>query len=137
MNRAVALLVLLSFGCAGCAQGKRADGAQARDAQPTWSEGDKDTVRHQVESHMRIHPGMAGLEDFVVEIDAVMNPDGSVQSASIDPSHDSGHPNWKVFAQECLRAVRKSSPLRMPSDQPYQAWKTVTFIFHGREMSQL
>jgi hypothetical protein len=137
MNRAVALLVLLSFSCAGCAQGKRADGAPARDAQSTWPEGDKDTVRHQVEDHMRIDPRIAGLEEFVVEIAVVMNPDGSVQSARIDSSGDNGHPNWRVFAEQCLRAVLKSSPLRMPPDQPYQAWKTMTLVFHGREMSQL
>lgn len=137
MNRAVALFVLLSFSCAGCAQGKRTDGAPAQDAQSTWPEAEKDTVRHQVESHMRIDPGMAGLEKFVVEIVVVMNPDGSVQSARIDPSGDNGHPNWRVFADQCLRAVLKSSPLRMPPDQPYQAWKTMTFVFHGREMSRL
>lgn len=137
MNRAVALVVLLSFSCAGCAQDKRTDRAQAKDAPSTWSESGKDTVRRQVEDHVRIDPGMAGLEEFVVEIAVVMNPDGSVQSARIDPSQDNGHPNWKVFAQECLRAVLRSSPLKMPRDKPYQAWKTLTLVFHGREMSQL
>lgn len=137
MSRAVALLVVLSFSCVGCAQDKRAGRAQTPDAQSTWSASDKEAVRRQVESHMRADPGMAGLEDFVVEIAVVMNPDGSVQSARIDPSGDNGHPNWKVFAQECLRSVLKSSPLRMPPDKPYQAWKTMTLVFHGREMSQL
>lgn len=136
MIRAVAILVVVSFSCSACAQDESTD-AQIRDTQSTWSGSDKDMVRHQVESHMLIDPSMAALEEFVVEIAVVMNPDGSVQSARIDSSGDNGHPNWNVFAQQCLRAVLISSPLRMPPDKPYQAWKTLTLVFHGREMSQL
>jgi hypothetical protein len=137
MNRAVALLVLLPWSCVGCAQGTHADGAQVQGAQSTWPERDKDAVRRQVEDHLRIDPGMAGLEDFIVEIDVVMNPDGSVQSAKIDSARDNSHPNWKLFAQECLRAVLGASPLKMPPDKPYEAWKTITLVFHAREMLQL
>jgi len=83
---------------------------------------------------MRANPSMAGIETFVVEVHVIINPDGSVQSAQIDSSRDNGHPNWKLFAQDCLRAVLKSSPLKMPSNRPYEDWKTMTFVFHGYEM---
>jgi hypothetical protein len=91
-------------------------------------------VRRQIEDHLAIDRGMAGLEEFVVEIDVIMNPDGSVQSAKIRPSRDEGNPNWKLFAQACMRGVFKSSPLKMPSDKPYAAWRRLTLVFHGREM---
>ena len=77
---------------------------------------------------------MAGIEGFVVVVNVVMNPDGSVQSAKIDSSRDNGHPNWKVFAQECLRAILRSSPLKICPNRPYESWKTMTFVFHGRKM---
>src|SRR4030095_12501439 len=88
MNRAVALLVLLPWSCVGCAQGTHADGAQVQGAQATWPERDKDAVRRQVEDHLRIDPGMAGLEDFIVEIDVVMNPDRAREVAKIDSERE-------------------------------------------------
>jgi hypothetical protein len=134
VKRAVALVILLSWNCSGCAQGAHAGAAPESGAQATWSDTNKDLVRRQIEDHLAIDPGMAGLEDFVVKIDLIMNPDGSVQSAKIGPSPDSGNPNWRRFAQDCLRSVFRSSPLKMPSDKPYEIWRTMTLVFHGREM---
>jgi hypothetical protein len=134
VKRAVALIVLLSWNCAGCVEGGHADAAPAPGTQTTWSETNKGVVRQQIEDHLAIDPGMAGLEGFVVEIDVIMNPDGSVQSAKIEPSRDDGNPNWKQFAEACVRAVLKSSPLKMPPDKPYELWRRMTLVFHGREM---
>jgi hypothetical protein len=119
MNRAVVLFVLLPLSCVGCAKGTHGNGAQVQGAQSTWPESDKDAVRRQVEDHLLVDPSMAGLEDFIVEIAVIMNPDGSVQSARIDSSRDNGHPNWKLFANECLRAALRASPLKMPPDKRY------------------
>jgi hypothetical protein len=132
VKRTVALVILLSWNCAGCAQGADAGAAPAEQA--TWSDKNNDLVRRQIEDHLLIDAGMAGLEYFVVKIDLIMNPDGSVQSATIGPSPDKGNPNWERFAQECLRSVFRSSPLKMPSDKPYELWQTMTLVFHGREM---
>ena len=67
----------------------------------------------------------------------VMNPDGSVQSAKVDFGKANSHPNWRIFAEACERAVKKSSPLRMPPEKPYEAWKEMTLVFHGKEMAHL
>ena len=78
---------------------------------------------------------MDGLETMAVQIDVEMNPDGSVQAAKIDPAGDNGNPNWHQFAATCLRAVLKSSPLRMPADKPYAAWKHMTLKFNARDLA--
>jgi outer membrane biosynthesis protein TonB len=104
---------------------------------PPLSEGEKDLIRKQITDHTSIDPGMQGLEGFVVEIKVVMNPDGSVQSAVIDSSKSSPHPNWHIFAEACQRGVKKASPLRMPPEKPYAAWQQMTLVFHGKEMAHL
>jgi len=78
---------------------------------------------------------MDGIETMVVEIAVEMNPDGSVQSAKIDRSTDNGNPNWPAFAESCRRALLRSSPLRMPKDKPYEAWRRLTLRFTGKELS--
>lgn len=138
---AALLCVLLACGsCAGQTNGS-SPGAQSKatrspeqSASPAPS-GDE-LVREQVRSNWIVDVGLAGLETMVVVIAAEMNPDGSVQSATIDPSTDNGNPNWPVFAQSCLRALLKSSPLRMPKDKPYEAWRRLTLRFTGKEISE-
>jgi hypothetical protein len=104
---------------------------------PPLSEGEKDLIKQQIEDHTSVDPGMQGLEGFIVEVKVIMNPDGSVQSAKIDYSKSNPHPNWRIFAEACERAVGKSSPLRMPPEKPYAAWKEMTLVFHGKEMARL
>jgi hypothetical protein len=98
-------------------------------------EREKDGVLRQVEEHAVIDPGMAGLEEMQVAITVEMNPDGSVQSARIDPASMRDDPNWRLFAEDCRRAILRASPLKMPPDKPYAAWKTITLVFHGRAMT--
>lgn len=135
MNRVGVLILLLSVISAGCAHGEQADAARAPKTQPASAVDG--LVRGQVEDHFLLDPGMEGLEDFVVEIHVTMNADGSIQSAKIEQSGDSGDPNWKQFAQACLRAVLKSSPLEMSPHKPYESWKTMTVVFRARELATL
>jgi len=101
---------------------------------PPLSEGEKDIIRQQIKQNWIIDIGMQGLEDMTVEVNVRMNPDGSVQSATVDQSSSNGHPNWPIYAESCQRAVLKSSPLRMPPDKPYEAWATMTLVFNARDM---
>ncbi len=101
---------------------------------PPISEGEKDIIRQQIKQNWIIDIGMQGLEDMTVNVNVRMNPDGSVQSATIDQSSSNGHPNWPIYAESCQRAVLKSSPLRMPPDKPYEAWATMTLVFNARDM---
>jgi outer membrane biosynthesis protein TonB len=104
---------------------------------PPITEGERDMIRQQIEEHASVDPGMPGIEDMVVEVKVIMNPDGSVQNAMYDQRSSNGHPNWRIFAEACVRAVYKSSPLRMPPEKPYGAWKDMRIVFHGREMARL
>lgn len=138
-SRTTALLIVL-VGCASCANqlpdsvGSAGSGTSGQSAtDPSLSEREKDLVRNQVAAHWAIDPGMEGLEEMVARITVEMNPDGSVQSAEIDPNTNNGHPNWPQFANACLRAVLKSSPLQM-RDKPYEAWKQITLIFTARDL---
>ncbi|HTO81017.1 MAG TPA: hypothetical protein VMQ73_02230 [Methylomirabilota bacterium] len=101
---------------------------------PPLSEGEKDAIKDQIWPNVLFDPGMQGLEGMIVVVKVVMNPDGSVQSAVLDRTSSNGAANWQIFAEQCERGVRKSSPLRMPPDKPYEAWKEMTLVFHGREM---
>lgn len=101
---------------------------------PPLNEGEKDLIRQQIKSNWIIDLGMPGLEEMTVEVNVRMNPDGSVVSAKADRGSSNGHPNWNIYAESCVRAVLKSSPLRMPPEKPYEAWKTMTLVFNARDM---
>jgi len=101
---------------------------------PPLSEGEKDVIRQQIKQNWIIDIGMQGLEDMTVSVHVRMNPDGSVQSVTVDQGSSNGNPNWPIYAESCRRAVLKSNPLRMPQDKPYAAWATMTLDFSAREM---
>lgn len=137
---AALLCVLLVCGsCAGRPDGRSPSAKSNTTQNPEQSafpaQSGDEPVREQIQSNWVLDAGMDGLETMVVEIAVEMNPDGSVQSAKIDPSTDNGNPNWPVFAESCRRALFKSSPLRMPRDKPYEAWRRMTLRFAGKEIS--
>jgi hypothetical protein len=136
MHRLIFLLPLL-VGCSSPPQATdRTAAAPTAGADESFSEGEKDGVRRQVEDHAVIDPGIAGLEEMQVVIIVEMNPDGSVQSVRFDPAGIRDDPNWRLFAEQCRRGILKASPLTMPPGKPYAAWKTMTLVFHGPEMAR-
>ena len=141
MRLRLPLLAILVY-CAGCTQEARRtavavqpapSGSEAAD--PPFTDQEKQSIRQQVEENWMVDIGMSGLETMAVQIDVEMNPDGSVQAAKIDPAGDNGNPNWRQFAAACLRAVLRSSPLHMPADKPYAAWKHITLTFDARDLA--
>jgi len=101
---------------------------------PPLTEGEKDLIRQQIEHNWLIDAGMQGLDQMTVDILVQMNPDGSVQQATIDDSTNNGGPNWRIMAESARRAVYKSSPLRMPPNKPYEAWAKIRLHFDPKEM---
>jgi len=136
MTRAIAVFTLLLAGCVEPVATSRNDSEQDQESGSRTNEAFEQELQRQVEDNWALDPRTVGLKDMIVEIDVAMNSDGSVQSARIDPSNDNGNPNWVEFAQSCLRAVLKSSPLKMPPGKPYDEWKTITFVFYGRDMAR-
>src|SRR5262249_22042653 len=64
---------------------------------PPLSEGEKDIIRQQIKQNWIIDIGMQGLEDMTASVHVRMNPDGSVQSATIDQGSSNGNPNWPIY----------------------------------------
>ena len=92
-------------------------------------------LQHQVSSCWTFDPGWPGLKDMEVGIRAELNPDGSVQSASIIPDKNKlADPNYLVFAESAKRAVLKCSPYKVLTSRPYEAWKIITFDFNAKDM---
>jgi outer membrane biosynthesis protein TonB len=133
--RRLILLLLLLIGCSDPPPATSSiAAARSADADDSFSQREKDGVRRQIERYWLIDPSMPGLETMEAAVIVEFNPDGSVQSARVAPTSIRHDPNWKLFAEACLRAVTRASPLKMPPDKPYAAWKTITFRFNAREM---
>jgi hypothetical protein len=138
MKSYFATLLWISLVCGSCAgqakdssPGAKSTATQSPEQSASPAPGEDELIREQIQSNWVLDADMNGLETMVVAIAVEMNPDGSVQSAKIDPSTDNGDPNWPVFAQSCLRSLLKSSPLRMPKDKPYEAWRRFSLTFTG------
>jgi hypothetical protein len=131
-------LIFLSLLLLGCSSPPPATDSIAADstanANGSFLPSEKDTVRGQIAENWLIDAGLPELETMVAIVIVEMNPDGSVQSTRFDPATIRDDPNWELFAESCRRAVLKASPLRMPPDKPYAAWKTMKIAFSGREM---
>lgn len=133
--RRLILFLLLLVGCSGPPHAVDSTTADPIvDADDPFSEREKDSVRRQIGRTWVADPGLPGIETMQVIIIVELNPDGSVQSTRFDPASISNDPNWERFAEACRRAVLRSSPLQMPPDKPYAAWKTMTVRFSGRDL---
>jgi hypothetical protein len=98
------------------------------------SASDIDVIRQQVAGCWIVDPGMRGIEEMAVEVHVQLNPDGSVFTADFDRAMAATDPNWWIFAESAVRAVKKCSPLPMPTTRPYSAWQYLTLVFNPREM---
>jgi hypothetical protein len=128
-------LVLLVVGCSSPPHATNSVAADPPgDTDDSFSEREKDSIRRQVEKHWLIDLGLPDLETMAATIIVEMNPDGSVQSARVDPASIRDDPNWEHFVEACRRAVMRASPLQMPIDKPYAAWKTIRLLFSGRDI---
>ncbi|HTO81018.1 MAG TPA: hypothetical protein VMQ73_02235 [Methylomirabilota bacterium] len=139
--RRAAFILIFAAGCTGCdhAPGEDAaspaaqrSAADVRDSSLTKPE--RDAVRQQIDRVWLFDPGMPELDKMRVVVVVDLNRDGSVQSAGIESPPENASSNWKMFAESCIRAVEKSSPLRMPAGKPYEAWKRMILVFDAKEM---
>src|SRR5262249_21204064 len=133
-------ILILGAGCAGCGHASN-ESVVRRDIDPmpattsdsSVTEAERDSARRQIQQNWLVDPGLPGLKNMVAVVVVELNPEGTVQSATIEPSADSDNPDWQTFAESCRRAVYRSSPLRMPPGKPYAAWKRLTLTFNAKE----
>jgi hypothetical protein len=124
MNLRLFALIIL-FALASCGQTPKSNATAQHDDDLTSS------VRHQVESHWAVNPGLPDIERFAVVVRVELAPDGAVRSVSIieDLARMKNDANYRAFAQSTLRAVERASPLKIPASAPYEAWKVIIMTF--------
>ena len=99
-----------------------------------------DAMRRQVISQItpcwNINPGSKGAANLAVVIRMAMNPDGSVQSASIeDQARYYSDPFFQSAADAAKRAVLnpRCNPIKLPPDK-YQVWRDLYINFDPKEL---
>lgn len=95
-----------------------------------------DAFKRQIEPCWNIPAGAKYAENLIVEVRVVMNPDGTVQKASIlDKGRYNRDSHFRAAADSALRALRNPgcSPLDLPADK-YERWKTIVIRFDPRDM---
>ncbi len=105
---------------------------------PAMTISELDAVRRQIERCWAVPVGAKEVEDLAVEIQVVLNPDGTVRMAEVDPKYRyqmALNPFFRAVAESALRAVRnpRCSPLRLPPEK-YSEWKSMVLRFDPREM---
>ena len=97
---------------------------------------EEDALRRQISQCWLAPIGARDAQNLVVEILIDVNPDRTVQQATIvDQSRVATDGFYRAAAEAALRAVRnpKCSPLELPADK-YDEWKRIDFTFDPRDM---
>ncbi|MCK5284178.1 MAG: cell envelope integrity protein TolA [Alphaproteobacteria bacterium] len=95
-----------------------------------------DAFKHQIEPCWNVPSGAKYAEDLAVEIRVLMNPDMTLNSASIlNRGRYNRDTHFRAAADSALRALRnpRCSPLKLPADK-YEQWKTITIRFDPKDM---
>lgn len=97
---------------------------------------EEDALRHQIAQCWNVMAGAKFAEDLVVEVRVSVNPDRTVNQATIiDQGRYNRDTHFRAAADAAMRALRNTrcSPLMLPPDK-YEQWKVTTIRFDPREM---
>lgn len=99
------------------------------------SMSEKDAIRAQIESCWNVDAGAKDAANLVVQVHILLNPDGTVQSAEVLPSAQSGNPAWRAAAIKARAAFAHPNcrVLKYPT-QKYDAFKDMVLNFKPAEM---
>lgn len=103
---------------------------------PKMTMSEEDALRAQLERCWSPPYGAKGVEEMVVQIFMVINPDRTLRDARIvDTGRYSTDSFYRALADSALRAVRNSlcSPFNLPPDK-YETWKETTVNFNPKDM---
>ncbi len=95
-----------------------------------------DAVRRQIEPCWSLPAGAQDAGSMIVEIRAILNPNGSVRSAVIvDSARARSDPFYRTMAESARRAMRnpRCQPLKLPLNK-YSDWREMIVVFDPREM---
>lgn len=97
---------------------------------------EQDALRRQLSQCWNVLSGAKYAEDLAVEVRVMVNPDRTVQQATVlDQSRYGRDPHFRAAADAALRALRnpRCTPLDLPADK-YESWKTTVINFNPRDM---
>jgi len=97
---------------------------------------EEDALRRQLSKCWNVMAGAKYAEDLVVEVRVTMNPDRTVNQASImDKGRYNRDSHFRAAADAAVRALRnpRCTPLQLPPDK-YEEWKTIVITFDPRDM---
>jgi hypothetical protein len=100
------------------------------------SASEKDLIIRQIERCWNIPAGARSADNLIIEIKAVVNPDGTVQQATIvDGGRYASDPFFRAAADSAKRAVLnpRCSPLPVPPDK-YEAWRNLDLFFNPKDL---
>ncbi|MEE9250877.1 MAG: cell envelope integrity protein TolA, partial [Alphaproteobacteria bacterium] len=95
-----------------------------------------DAIRRQIEACWIIPAGARDAENLVVDIQVIMNPNGTVRQASVvDRNRMAADSFFRAAAESALRAVLspRCNPLKLPPKK-YRQWQTFTLSFNPKDM---
>lgn len=99
------------------------------------SASEMDMVREQISRCWNIPAGARDAKDLVVEIRVVVEPDGTVQQATIVDQGRLADPSFRAAAESARRAFfnPQCRPLRLPPDK-YETWKNMVVDFSPKDL---
>ena len=97
---------------------------------------EQDALRRQLAGCWNVMAGAKYAEDLVVGVRVFMNPDRTVNRASIlDKGRYNRDSHFRAAADAAIRALRnpRCSPLELPPDK-FEQWQTILINFDPRDM---
>ncbi len=97
---------------------------------------EEDALKRQIASCWNVPIGARDIENTVVEVIIVVNPDRTIREAIVVDQARMGRDQfYRAVAESALRALQnpKCIPLALPPDK-YQKWKEIQFTFNPRDM---
>jgi outer membrane biosynthesis protein TonB len=94
-----------------------------------------DMVRHQIARCWNVPAGARDAKDLVVEIKVAVDPDGTVQQATIVDQGRMSDPFYRAAAESARRAFFNPlcRPLRLPAEK-YAIWKDLVVDFSPKDI---
>ena len=99
---------------------------------------EEDAIRSQFLRCWSIPIGMPEDDSLVVKVKISLRQDGSLMKPPEVTDHQRmnkpSEKYFKVLAESALRAVRRCDPIKTPSIERYEDWKTLQLNFDPREI---
>jgi hypothetical protein len=99
-----------------------------------FTQAEVDAARNLIAECWYLDPTIHYASEMIVDVRTVLSPDGVVLSAEIlGKARMAADSDYRGVAEAAVRAVKKCSPLHMPTGK-HDTWKVTVFHFNPRGM---